>query len=445
MHRSTARFKVPYCGARFGKSLWAAREIGLEALQPGTHTWIVGPTYDLALKEFNYLWLDYAKSGDLARCKRKSESPEGPPHMTWDDDTWIRVKSTKDFASLLGDELDILLFSEATQIDTAEPWERYCRPRLGSRGGRAAWPTTPKGISWVHPLYLRGQDEDPKWKDWASWNWPTEMNPHHSREDIEQARLEMSPAAFAEQYLAEPRLFSGLIYSLFDPVMNVQEWTFNPKLKTFCSVDFGKNHPAAIWLQEDELENSIIFDEFMEDNVTPEQLADVIDERHKKYKPEAYFCDPAGKQQHGSNLPVMETIRARTGGKVRWVYTTAKEAVDLSNGHDAVGGRICSGEGQRKLFLAQQIADPTRKRGVYVDIGRYQYKKPDSSDNEVKDGIEKNSMDCVRYYVINRFGTLGSQVFRRMTKGQTEEEREDAEAKRAAQYRRTTANAYTGY
>ena len=57
-HQSDARFRFANCGRRFGKSLMVARDLEPYLLQPNKHYWIVGPTYDLAEKEFRVIWRD---------------------------------------------------------------------------------------------------------------------------------------------------------------------------------------------------------------------------------------------------------------------------------------------------------------------------------------------------------------------------------------------------
>lgn len=71
--------------------------------------------------------------------------------------------------------------------------------------GRALFLGTPKGrrhgfIS----LFQRGESSDPKWKDWASFKAKTIDNPYIPASEIEEARAELPPAIFAQEYEAEP-------------------------------------------------------------------------------------------------------------------------------------------------------------------------------------------------------------------------------------------------
>ena len=67
------------------------------------------------------------------------------------------------------------------------------------RGG--AWfLSTPKGMNYFKALFDRGQD--PERKEWASWQMPTVANPFIAPDEIESARLDMTEAAFNQEYLA---------------------------------------------------------------------------------------------------------------------------------------------------------------------------------------------------------------------------------------------------
>lgn len=69
-HNSRARFRIPVCGRRFGKSYMAGHELEPRLFVPGKMSWIVGPTYDLAEKEFRVVWDDLIIKMEMGRDKR---------------------------------------------------------------------------------------------------------------------------------------------------------------------------------------------------------------------------------------------------------------------------------------------------------------------------------------------------------------------------------------
>ncbi len=50
-HESNARFKIPVCGRRMGKTVMGARELEPLMMMPNKRLWIVGVTYDLEKKK----------------------------------------------------------------------------------------------------------------------------------------------------------------------------------------------------------------------------------------------------------------------------------------------------------------------------------------------------------------------------------------------------------
>lgn len=66
-HQSEARFKIPICGRRFGKSVMAAREFTPNLFLPNRRYWIVGPCVDEETEIFTERgWLKFneVKTGD---------------------------------------------------------------------------------------------------------------------------------------------------------------------------------------------------------------------------------------------------------------------------------------------------------------------------------------------------------------------------------------------
>lgn len=96
-----------------------------------------------------------------------------------------------------------VVVDEAAMVQKLETfWNENIRPTLTDYRGNAWFMSTPKGMNYFKVLFDRGGDPDPKWKDWASWQMPTVTNPYISPEEIENARIEMTEAAFNQEYLA---------------------------------------------------------------------------------------------------------------------------------------------------------------------------------------------------------------------------------------------------
>jgi hypothetical protein len=100
-----------------------------------------------------------------------------------------------------GRKYALVVVDEAAMIPALEQaWQQTIRPTLTDLQGSAWFLSTPKGMNYFNTLFNRGQD--PERDDWASWQMPTSANPFILPQEIEAARLDMTEAAFNQEYLA---------------------------------------------------------------------------------------------------------------------------------------------------------------------------------------------------------------------------------------------------
>ena len=263
-HRSEARFKVLAAGARFGKSIAAPADIMDLIIQPGTHGWVCGPTYELAEKEWVYMEGYLEKLGLLQMATLHKQSTPFKLEFPWGSKIW--QKSADNPKSLLGEELDWMILSEADQIKMST-WERFLRPRLGSRMGRVVIPATPFGIGIIKRYWDRGQLQDGMSDtqlavlDWsessASWQCSVIENPTFPVKEYIAASKEVPPLVFAEQYDGCFVQSAGRVYNEADPAvvgvtedellerLGITTWRNSP---VYVGVDFGGTDPFVALL-----------------------------------------------------------------------------------------------------------------------------------------------------------------------------------------------------
>jgi hypothetical protein len=212
VHDSTKRFIVCISGRRFGKSLLAAKEAETMLMQPGKRIWVVAPTYSLTDKIFREIYdsLVRKKRVDPEMIIKKSEN-ERLIRLAWGSE--VVGKSSDNPDSLLGEAVDLLIFDECAKA-YEQVWEKYLRPTLTDRKGRAIFITTPEGTNWVYDIYKRGKLTDKKC-EWASFLFPTRDNPHISEEDIKEAKRTLKEEVFKQEYLANFFSFEGKVYKDF--------------------------------------------------------------------------------------------------------------------------------------------------------------------------------------------------------------------------------------
>lgn len=259
-----ARQHVVICPRRSSKSYSAAKKLlpiilGRDILPDGTprpsRVWIVGPTYELAEREFRYCWDDLMRRGPalgwpkpvLSRDSKKG----GDLYMLTAWGSEVVGKSADKPQSLLGEELDCVLLSEAAQLP-GDIWHRYLAPALSTTRGYALFPTTPDaGASWLYDMYLKGLAGDEP--AIASYSWDVSGNPLYPLEEFESAKRQYGAdhPVFREQYLGQWTFYSGTVYghdfsperNLVDPFDIPREW------RRIRAIDFGYRDPfVCLWL-----------------------------------------------------------------------------------------------------------------------------------------------------------------------------------------------------
>jgi hypothetical protein len=258
-HASPARFRVPVCGRRFGKSHMASRDAGAELFLPKRRYWIVGPTYDLAEKEFRVIWDDLIvgqKLGLDKRVKRAYSKRSGEMWIEFPWQTRIECRSADHPESLVGEKLHGVIMSEAAK-HRKDTWERFIRPALADVRGWATFPTTPEGFNWLYDLWSYGRNPDPVFKDYDSWQFPSWDNPYIyplGRADPEIALIKATvlSAFFDQEIAALFNAFVGKIYEEFQEYMHVKRVEYNPAWPNYIAFDWGFTNPlAAIEFQVD--------------------------------------------------------------------------------------------------------------------------------------------------------------------------------------------------
>lgn len=256
-HQSNARYKVPVCGRRFGKSTMTSRDVEPLLFEKKKWLWIVGPTYDLAEKEFRVLWDDLIigqRLGMDKRVKKSYNKRSGDMSIEFPWGTLLEVKSAEHPERLVGEGLDYVIMSEAAK-QKQETWIRYVLPALSDKRGGAAFPTTPEGYNWLYNVWQLGRD--PSAPEWDSWRFPSWENlvmypgGEQDPEILNMKRL-MNPEEFDQEIAALFSSFVGKIFPEWDEDTHVTSVPYDPALPNYVSFDWGYTNPlAAVEFQVD--------------------------------------------------------------------------------------------------------------------------------------------------------------------------------------------------
>ena len=301
-HLAKERFRIPVCGRRFGKSKMAGSDLEPKLFLRKKMFWIVGPTYDLAEKEFRVIWDDLIIGLKMGRDKRIKKAYNKKQGNMWIEMPWgtrLECRSADHPENLVGEALDHVIMSEAAK-HKFETWERFIRPALSDKRGGADFPTTPEGFNWLHKMWQLGQNPD--FKDYKSWQFPSWAN--HvvfpgGRTDPEIIEVEKTttPEWFAQEYGADFASFVGKIFPEWEEKTHVKKHVYNPDWPNYIFFDFGYTNPlAAIEVQISPRDEIFVWREHYKSFMTINEHIEFLKNRPENpegYKIDLAFGDPA--------------------------------------------------------------------------------------------------------------------------------------------------------
>lgn len=196
--RMGARFVVTMCGRRWGKSLDGSEWL-MDGLVQGMKCGLFAPTYKYLLDP----WLDItarlrpfvdAVGGKISEQDRRVTVPNGGVIECWTMDTPDPGRGKK-YHRVVVDEAGLVRNFKAI-------WEQSIRPTLVDYVGDAWFYGTPKGRTHdFSVLFAKGEKGE---QDWLSFRAATKDNPYIPQDEIEAARRDMSPEAFAQEFEGIP-------------------------------------------------------------------------------------------------------------------------------------------------------------------------------------------------------------------------------------------------
>lgn len=196
---SPARYKLPACGRRFGKTSLCLsaclrghgpyRGALPGAVDKAKIGWfaptftILAEIWDDLKRATTHAWIDKSES------EHKIILPGGGS---------VQCRSLDNPDNARGPGYDGIVIDEAAFVKE-EAWTTVLRPTLADRGGWAILPSTPNGKNWYWRLFEAASTRP----DWEAWQLPTSANPLIPPEELEQAQLDMGPRAFSQEHEAQ--------------------------------------------------------------------------------------------------------------------------------------------------------------------------------------------------------------------------------------------------
>jgi hypothetical protein len=212
IHNSPARFKVVAAGRRFGKSHFAAYNLGI----PEHGVYYIAPTFDQAKR---VMWpklreiLGYAAKGGLIT---KENTNDGWIELVSGRRIFIKGADNPD--SLRGIALSYVVLDEYADMKE-DVWSLIIRPALGDVEGEALFIGTPKGKNHFYKIFMGALEKPlpPDWDDsrpnpwdkWESFHFKTIDNPFLARDEIADMEADESMSREAVRQELEASFISG--------------------------------------------------------------------------------------------------------------------------------------------------------------------------------------------------------------------------------------------
>ena len=375
-----ARFRVVIAGRRFGKTVLALRELSRNARFPNRNVWFVAPTYRMC-KQIVWDMLKY-KLQDLNWISKVNESDLT---ILLKNGSKISLRGADNPDSLRGVSLDFVVFDEFAFIDESA-WSAVIRPTLSDRKGSAMFISTPMGRNWAYDLYQKGLD--PTEEQWESFQFTTADGGNVSQEEIEQARKDLDPRTFRQEYYATFEEYANRIYYAFDRAKNVKVYTNPTPQILHIGLDFNVGQmSASVFAQEGNVIHAI--DEISMPSSNTAEIVEEINQRYPKTKIFVY-PDPAGSARKTSAASGVtdHTILANAG----FVVKAPRAHNPVRDGINAVNSKLCSADGKVSFFV-----DPKCKK-ILESLEKHTYKEGSNGIPDKDSGYDHFS-DSIRYYI----------------------------------------------
>jgi len=285
VHFEDWRYAVLDWGRRTGKTICAAGEATAELGLPDRRIWIVAPNYELTQRVFDYVYRWVVTEGIFGKdavVKASNTRDRRYIEMAWG--SFIQGKSAEAPDSLVGEQLDLIVFDECARVPEMI-WLECLEPTTIDRRGRAMFISTPRGKNWFYEYFLRGFDNETTTKGWIASNFKTYENPFCDRQWLESKRAQTPDIIWRREYEGSFEDFGGLVYQDFRAknmdegghLFSPHEMQFSTDYTDYRGIDIGFRLPTAcVWGKVDDCNNVWIYREYEEANTIHEDHAQAI-------------------------------------------------------------------------------------------------------------------------------------------------------------------------
>jgi hypothetical protein len=423
-------------GVGAGKSFSTSRKADAYSATENGLGWIIGPSYELARPEFDYLYTPYADLGMVADGASLSSRGSCKFSLTkdWGGFTWV-TKSSTELETLAGRRPDVIIVTEAAQHPSG------IRSKVEERAAERRAPIIYSGtFEGAHGWYAEQWEiwQGPNQDNGRSFSVPTWTNLTHfpgGRQDPEILRLErsMPPEVFLERFGGVPCPPAGLVFKSFSPKYHVDslEKLYNPDLPVEVWVDPATHCYAILFVQKQKDGKTFhVLDEiYARDRIAQDIIPEVVESPFWKAGCTSGVMDIAGKTRAmggQSQLEVWETELKRLNTHpiewftAKWPQEEKRNAISLrlwsGEGHppkDEEGKPLAEGRaGGPLLFfsdtLNQYVTADGRANGIIGELKTYRWAQRGEMVADPRHPIKKNedAISALGYGLLKHCGPV---------------------------------------
>jgi hypothetical protein len=395
-------------GVRAGKSKSSARSMDwFMGLEDGL-IWIIGPRYNEANVEFDYMLRPYLEMGLLDGTP--STPLEGPRFFKVAGGAKVETKSATDPIRIASYAPDAILVVEAGQT----PYEIVAKAeeRAVQKDAYVIYSGTfEESLNWYADMFQELQTKDNKYrgKSYSLPTWSNVVEFPGGREDPKIKRLEaaLPEDLFLERCAARPYKPVGLVFREFNPKRHVGKLDVDPSLPVELAIDPAYHTYAVLFVQQSGEYVHVLDEVYRHNAITQEIIPEVMDNPLFQYV-KGGVIDQAARQKQ-ANVPVWQVWHQETGLGFRTNY------VHVQQGIDAVKLRMKDGEdGEPRLLFSNRMSweksPDGRAGGILTEMlmWRWPYSLRNDHKNTSRTPIDKNNDGCkaLGYYLFDRFGPV---------------------------------------
>lgn len=387
VYSSGHRFKVVVAGRRGGKTVTCRSSIIKYARKRNQKIWYVAPTFPMARQ---IMWDELLEAIPRRWVKKVNHSIMS---IRLINGTIIELKGADRYDTLRGVGLNFVVLDEAQDMKP-DVWKKAIRPTLSSTGGHALITGTPKGFNLLYELYKLGQRKDYEASGiWKSWQFATSESPFVPLEEIEQARRDLDPKSFRQEYEASFETMSGRVYYPFQRATHTGEYPFNPKLPIWVGQDFNIDPMSSVIMQPQANGDVWVVDEIIMNGSSTAEVCEAIDRKYFRYQRQIVIYPDAssGHRQHARGESDLDIFRERGFERIR----VKKANPPISDRVNAVNSMLLTGDGRMRLKVNGSCRETIRalEQTIY---------KPGGRDIDKAAGVE-HPADAIGYCIDYEF------------------------------------------